>query len=38
VRDEALHDILEARIGALRVDPVYVFGDVFDGEVLELWD
>jgi len=34
VRDEALHDVLQARVGALRIDAVHVLGDVFDGEVL----
>lgn len=35
VGDEALHDVFQARVGALRVYAVHVLGDVFDGEVLE---
>jgi hypothetical protein len=35
VRDKALHDVLEAWVGALRVYAVHVLGDVFDCEVFE---
>lgn len=35
VRDQTFHDVLEARVAALRIYPVYILGDVFDGEVLE---
>jgi len=35
MRDEALHDVLEAWVGALRVYAVHVFGDVGGGEILE---
>ena len=38
VRDEALHNVLEAWIAALRVYAMDVLGDVFDGEVFELGD
>ena len=38
VRDEALHDVFQARVGALRIDAVHVLGDVFDCEVFEFGD
>jgi hypothetical protein len=35
VCDEALHDVFEARVRALRIYAVHVFGDVGYGEVFE---
>jgi len=35
VRDQTFHDVLEARVAALRIYSVYILGDVFDSEVLE---
>lgn len=35
VGDEPFEDVFETWVGALRVDSVHVFGDVFYGEVFE---
>jgi hypothetical protein len=35
VRDQALHDVLQTWVGALRVYAVYVLSDVVDCEVFE---
>jgi hypothetical protein len=35
---EALHHVLQSRVGTLRINAVDVLGDVFDCEVFELGD
>jgi hypothetical protein len=33
VRDQTLHHVLKARVGALRIYSMYVLGDILNGEV-----